>query len=73
MIMLWLICLALAMIYFRAFVLFVRALLASFINENEVFSFQKKKKKKRLLGRGVQKVIKVSKWGRCMRFLIRPP
>jgi hypothetical protein len=57
------------MIYFRAFALFVRALLASFINENEVFSFQKKKKKG-LLGRGVRKVIKVSKWECCMRFLI---
>jgi uncharacterized membrane protein YraQ (UPF0718 family) len=43
--MLWLICLDLAMIYFIAFALFVRALLSSFINENKVFSFQKKKRK----------------------------
>jgi hypothetical protein len=30
-------------------------------------------KKKKGVGWGVQKVIKVLKWGRCMRFLIRPP
>jgi hypothetical protein len=44
MIMLWLICLALAMIYFRAFALFCKSfLLMSFINENGVFPFKKKK------------------------------